>query len=115
MAKNYIANKLTPRKEPIIRRLVKRAIKSKNKAIKTVAVKRFKDYEQMEIDSKAALIQELIPIGTNAYTGVIAGRSITTCWRQIQEKRPAGIQAMGKSEGVSVYTGSEDSDNGTTG
>ncbi len=42
MAKNYIANKLTPRKEPIMRRLVKRARKSKRKALKTVEVKRFK-------------------------------------------------------------------------
>ncbi len=52
-----------------MRRLVKRVRKSKRKALKTAEanlpwrVKRFKDYEQMEIDSKAALIQELIPLG----------------------------------------------------
>jgi len=34
-----------------MKRLVKRAEKSKGKVIKTVAVKSFKDYAQMEIDS----------------------------------------------------------------
>ena len=119
MAKNYIANKLTPTKlslahgkEPIMRRLVKRAIKSKNKAIKAVAVNRFKDYEQMEIDSKAALIQELIPLGLMHIEELLqdevsrlagATLSVETNTRETAGRAKlsfAGIQAMGKSEGV---------------
>ncbi len=46
-----------------MRRLVKKVKKNKRKALKTVEVKSFKGYDQMEIDSKAALLQKLIPLG----------------------------------------------------
>ena len=63
IVKSYFADKLTPRKEPIMKRVVKKSKKSKVKTAKTVEVKRLCEYEQMEVDSKAALIQELIPLG----------------------------------------------------
>ncbi len=46
-----------------MKRLVKRVKKNNSKTLKTVEVKSFEDYDQMEIDSKAALIQKLIPLG----------------------------------------------------
>lgn len=63
IVKSYFADNLTPRKEPIMKRVVKKSKKSKVKTAKTVEVKRLCEYEQMEVDSKAALIQELIPLG----------------------------------------------------
>lgn len=102
MAKNYIANKLTPRKEPIIRRLVKRAIKSKNKAIKTVAVKRFKDYEQMEIDSKTALIQELIPLGLTHIQELLQDEVSRLAGGKYKRNGQPGYKRWGSQKG-SVY------------
>lgn len=83
-------------------RVVKRAKKSKFKRVKPVEMKRLKEYEQLEIDSKAALIQELIPLGLMHIEELLQAEVSRLAGERYKRNGQPGYKRWGSQRG-SVY------------
>ena len=85
-----------------MRRVVKREGKSKCKTAKTVEIKRQREYERMELDSKAALIQELIPLGLMHVEELLQAEVLQLAGERYRRNGKAGYKRWGSQRG-SVY------------
>jgi hypothetical protein len=59
----FVSRQNSTRKEPFMDTIVKFGKKGKVKRAKAVEVQKLQEYGALAIDAKAALIQELIPLG----------------------------------------------------
>src|SRR3990170_128725 len=85
-----------------MKRVVKKSKKSKVKTAKTVEVKRLCEYEQMEVDSKAALIQELIPLGLMHIEEMLQAEVFRLAGERYQRNGQSEYKRWGRQRG-SVY------------
>ena len=83
-------------------RVVKREGKSKGKTARVVEIKRQREYERMELDSRAALIQELIPLGLMHIEELLQAEVLQLAGERYRRNGTAGYKRWGSQRG-SVY------------
>src|SRR3989304_8635929 len=79
--------------------IVKFGKKGKVKKAKAVEVQKLQDYGALAIDAKAALIQELIPLGLMHIVAVVEEEVVRLAGEKYQRDGIAGYDRWGKQQG----------------